>query len=214
MKRFVSFSTMALAAAGLIYQASAGTALADTVPAAPESASPGTTTSGAAPSAPWEQKGFWTSPTIHNYGEIHVLDKTSYRPDPHQTYKIIFMLINGGNDPSKVNSGLDHVARTVNLYTAAGVPLSHLKIVAVVSGKATPLVMTNDAYRARYKVDNPNLPLLAELRKAGVDVTACGQAIPENHFDYSQISKDVSLSYSSLLTVSVLEQQGYGFMLF
>lgn len=168
----------------------------------------------AAGSASWQEPGFWTTPTIKHYGKIHVLDKTAYRPDPRETYKIIFMLTHASKTPGDVNSGLDHVARTVNLYTAAGVPLDHLKIIAVISGKATPIVLKNDAYRALNKVDNPNLPLITALRKAGIDVTVCGQAMPENHLEYSQISKDVTLSYSSLLTVSTLEHQGYGFMPF
>lgn len=201
MTYFKTFSAMLLAAAGFIFQTSTSTAWADAT--ATENTSSVQT-----------QAGFWTSPIIHNYGKIHVLDHTAYRPDPRETYKIIFMLTHGEKDPGKVNGGLDHVARTVNLYGAAGVPLDHLKIVAVVSGKATALALNNEAYRAINKVDNPNLPLIAELRKAGVDVTVCGQAMPENHFDYSQISKDVTLSYSSLLTVSILEHQGYGFMPF
>ena len=43
---------------------------------------------------------------------------------------------NSSKQPGAVNPALDHVARTVNLYAAAGVPLSHLKFVAVAYGAA------------------------------------------------------------------------------
>lgn len=156
-----------------------------------------------------QTQDFWVTPVIQHYGKIHLLDKTAYRPDPKETYKIVFMLTHAAKDAQTVNSGLDHVARTVNLYRAAGVPPEHLKIVAVISAKATPAVLDNAFYRAINHVDNPNLPLIAALRKAGIDVTVCGQAIPENNFTYEQVNKNITLSFSALLTVSILEHQGY-----
>ena len=111
-----------------------------------------------------------------------------------------------------MNVALDHVARTVNLYTAAGVPLDHLKFVAVVSGPATPLVLNDAQYRAAYGVANPNLPLVAELRKAGVDVAVCGQAVAEHEFQYDWVDKGITLSLSALTTVTTLEHQGYSLL--
>ena len=75
--------------------------------------------------------------------------------------------LEGAKSPTAVNGALDHVARTVNLYAAAGVPLDHLKFVAVVSGPATPVVLNDAQYKAAYGVANPNLALIAELKKAG-----------------------------------------------
>lgn len=161
-----------------------------------------------------QQKDFWITPTIHDYGKIHVLSKTAYRPNPQETYKIVFMLTHPSKNVNEVNSGLDHVARIVNLYTSAGVPLDHLKIVAVISGKAVPIVLNNTSYRGLYHVDNPNLPLITELQKAGVDVTICGQSIPENNLSYNQVNKNITLSYSALITITMLEHQGYTFMPF
>lgn len=109
-----------------------------------------------------------------------------------------------------MNGAFDHVARTVNLYVAAGVPLKHLSFVAIVSGAATPL---DDAhYRAKFGVPNPNLPLIDELRQAGVDVAICGQAVAEHDFDYQWIDHKVTLALSGLTTVSVLEQRGYALL--
>jgi hypothetical protein len=81
---------------------------------------------------------FWTTPTIHGYGRIHYLPDSAYRPQADQTYRIVFSVTQDAKAPATVNAALDHVARTVNLYAAAGVPLSHLKFVAIISGGATP----------------------------------------------------------------------------
>lgn len=154
-------------------------------------------------------RGFWSTPTIHGYGKIHYVADGAYKPRADQTYKIVFTLTTPAKAPDKVNGSLDHVARTINIFTAAGVPLDHLKIVAVAAGPATPLALDNAHYRAKFGVDNPNLPLIAQLHKAGVDVSVCAQAMGEHHFDYSWKAKDVSLSLSALSTVITLQHEGY-----
>jgi intracellular sulfur oxidation DsrE/DsrF family protein len=156
--------------------------------------------------------GFWTTPTVHGYGKMHYLPNAAYRPQADQTYRIVFSITQASKSPASVNAALDHVARAVNLYAAAGVPLSHLKFVAVVSGPATPLVLNDAQYRTAYGVANPNLALVAELRKAGVDVAVCGQAVAEHDFQYDWVDKSVTLSLSALTTVTTLEHQGYDFL--
>ncbi len=164
------------------------------------------------PTSALARDAFWSTPTIHGYGRIHYLPDAAYKPQPGQTYKIVFALTKAPKAPSDVNPSLDHVARTVNLYVAAGVPLSHLKFVAVASGGATALAVDNAAYRARFGVDNPNRRLIRELRAAGVDVAVCGQAVAEHHFKYSQVAHNVTLALSALTTVTTLEHQGYALM--
>jgi intracellular sulfur oxidation DsrE/DsrF family protein len=159
-----------------------------------------------------EPQGYWTTPTIQGYGPMHVLPDAAFQPQADHTYKIVFALTQGSKTPDAVNPALDHVARTVNLYVAAGVPLSHLKFVAVASGAATSLALDDAHYRVAYGVANPNLPLIAELKKAGVTVAVCGQAVAEHHFSYDSIASDVTLALSGLTTVTTLESQGYGLM--
>ena len=156
--------------------------------------------------------GFWTTPTIVGYGKIHPLADAAYQPDKTATYKVVFALTKGPKTPADVNPALDHVARTVNLYVAAGVPLTQLKFVAVASGDATALALDDAAYRSRFNTANPNLPLIAALRHAGVDVAVCGQAVAEHHFAYSEVDKSVTTALSALPTITTLEHQGYSLM--
>ncbi len=159
-----------------------------------------------------EPQGFWTTPTIQGYGAIHFLPDAAFKPEADHTYKIVFALTQASKSPDAVNPALDRVARTVNLYVAAGVPLSHLKLVAVAYGAATPIALDDTHYRVAFGVPNPNLPLIAELKKAGVTVAVCGQAVAEHHFSYDSIAADVTLALSGLTTVTTLESQGYALM--
>ena len=155
---------------------------------------------------------FWTSPTIAGYGRFHPLPQAAYKPDPGQTYRIVFAMTAAPKTPGDVNPALERVARTVNLYVASGVPLSQLKFVAVAYGPATALALNDTQYKAAYGVANPNLPLLAMLRKAGVDVAVCGQAVAEHDFQYDWIDPSVTLALSALATITSLEQAGYHLM--
>lgn len=145
-------------------------------------------------------------------GDYHPLPHAAYQPDPAATYKVVFALTKGSDKPSQVNPALERVARTVNLYASAGVPLNHLKFVAVAAGPATSLVLDNEHYKAQFGVANPNLPVIAQLRKAGVDVAVCGQAMAEHHYPNEWAAKDVTLSLSALTTITELEQKGYALM--
>ena len=162
--------------------------------------------------APADAPNFWTTPTIENYGKIHALPNGAFKPQPEHAYKVVFALSQASAQPDKVSPALDHVARTVNLYVASGVPLDKLKFVAIAYGAATPLALDDAHYRAAFGVPNPNLPLIDELKKAGVTIAVCGQAVGEHHFAYDWIDSRVTLAQSALTTITTLQQQGYALM--
>jgi len=156
--------------------------------------------------------GFWTTPAIEGYGKIHALPQGAYRPDPAQSYRIVIGMTAASKSPDEVNPALERVARTVNLYASAGVPVSHLKVVAVAYSQATALALNDAQYKAAYGVANPNLPVIARLRKAGVDVAVCGQAVAEHKYQYDWVDSSVTVALSAITTITTLEHQGYNLM--
>jgi intracellular sulfur oxidation DsrE/DsrF family protein len=167
------------------------------------------TVSASAFAADADAANFWQTPALPGVGKMHPLPKAAYQPQQSVTYRIVFAVTKGVDQPGEVNPSLDRVARTVNLYASAGVPLDHMKFVAVLYGPATQAVLDNEHYRQQFGTDNPNLELIHKLRAAGVDVAVCGQAVAEHKFDYGWVHPDVTLALSALTTVSVLETQGY-----
>lgn len=155
---------------------------------------------------------FWQTPALPGVGKMHPLPKAAYQPQNNETYKVVFSVTKAGSKPDELNPSLDRVARTVNLYASAGVPLNHLKFVAVMYGGATDAALDNEHYRQKYNLDNPNLDLIRKLRNAGVDVAVCGQAAAEHQDQYEWIASDVTLALSALTTITTLEHQGYVLM--
>jgi len=152
----------------------------------------------------------WTYPTIQGFGKIVALPNATMQPSKDSDYKVVFNMTVGG-DADKVNPSLDRAARAVNIFTSAGVPLSHLHFVVVIHGPATPSVLNNARYREKFSVDNPNIKLIGELEKVGVKVVVCGQALANQNFPHDWVDPQVEITLAAISDVIILEQQGYVF---
>ena len=111
----------------------------------------------------------WINLAIPDFGASVSLPAAAIQPDKNTEYKVVFNLIGEGPN-EKINPSLERVARAVNIFASAGVPLSHLHFVAVIHGPATQSVLDNDHYKEKFNVDNLNVKLIAELKSAGVKV--------------------------------------------
>jgi intracellular sulfur oxidation DsrE/DsrF family protein len=152
---------------------------------------------------------FLQTPAIQSAGRIHPLPQSAYQPNRKATYKVVFWLTKAAAKPDELSPALERVARTVNLYVGAGVPLNHLEFIAVASGPATAIALDNAHYHKQYGTANPNLPVIEELRKAKIDITVCGQAVAEHHYQYDWIDPHVKVALSALTTIIDLQQKGY-----
>lgn len=150
----------------------------------------------------------WINPTIQEAGAIVALPNAGMQPNKNIDYKVVFN-VTGWGAPDKVQIGLDRVARTVNLFTSAGVPLSRLHLVAVVHGPATPAILDDAHYKEKFGVENPNTKLISELKKAGVQVVVCGQALAHNKFPDAWVNPQVEITLAALTDLIILQQQGY-----
>jgi intracellular sulfur oxidation DsrE/DsrF family protein len=101
------------------------------------------------------------------------------------------------------------VARAVNLFASAGVPQSHLNLVVVIHGTATPIVLDNAHYQEKFKLENPNIALIDALEKAGVKVAVCGQALAGNKFPQEWVYPKIENTLSAITDIVILEKNGY-----
>jgi len=124
-----------------------------------------------------------------------------------------FFDITADAKPGEVNMGLEQVARLLNLYGAAGLKTGDVKIAAVFHGAADKAVLSDAAYFARFKVAaNPNLPLIRELKKAGVEVLVCGQSLHELGFKAEEVAKEVPVADAAMLVLVNKQADGYAYI--
>ena len=153
--------------------------------------------------------GPWVTPAI-KAGPMHPLPDAAYQPSQNKVYKAVFAVTRpsrGDNDP---DGGLTPVARAVNIFASAKVPMAHLKFVVLIYGMdATPMVLDNAHYKKRFGTDNPNLEVIHELKKAGVKVVVCGQALAALGIQHGWVDPDVTIALSALSTMVMLQDKGY-----
>jgi intracellular sulfur oxidation DsrE/DsrF family protein len=131
-------------------------------------------------------------------------------PDPSLTYKVVFDISKAAPRIDDVNPGLAGVARYFNTLAKCGVPADHRKIAVVLHQAATEVILNNAAFKARNDGhDNPNVALIQDLKKAGVDLRVCGQAVLARKIDPATIQPEIELDLWALTTITNLELRGY-----
>lgn len=188
---------LVLAAAGLCLQGA-------TARAARSAASPA--------AAPAPSQPMWIYPVIKGFGGVHPRPHLSPRPDPSVNYRIFVDVVSDERDPAGRYEALQRLARLVNLMAYAKVPADHVHIVALLDGATGWAAMSEAFSRKQFHADNPNLPLLHALRRAGVDLLVCGQALAEHDLPDSAVTPDVTITLSALTDAVVYGRRGYIYM--
>lgn len=157
----------------------------------------------------------WRSPVIHGYGLEMPLPHAAVQPDTTIQYKIIFEITKAPRQKGDVTPGLEHLARLINVYDDAGIPPSKLKLVAVVTGPATRLVLNNELYQKKFKQKNPDAQLVKLLKeKGGVTFYVCGQALHGMGYNEKDVLPQFQVALSALTVVPTYELRGYALMSF
>ena len=143
------------------------------------------------------------------YGGIYDMEEATLRPDPAREYRLVIDVYSGSEIPDSVAFGLYNVCRTLNLFAVAGVPPENLDVVLALHGEATYGIANDGLYREWFGVANPNLPVIAALREAGVRVTVCGQSLIGREIPPEAVAEDVEIATSMLTTVAHYQMLGY-----
>ena len=131
-------------------------------------------------------------------------------PDKSTEYKVLFDVARAPGKPTDVNPMLETAARYLNTLAKVGVPAEHRKIAIIFHQGGTPAILKNDEFKARNKgQDNPNIAIIQALRKAGVELHVCGQAVLASKIDPKDIQPEIQLDLWALTTIVNLETRGY-----
>jgi intracellular sulfur oxidation DsrE/DsrF family protein len=146
-------------------------------------------------------------PRIKGYGGVVPLPKAAQQP--RKGAKVVFD-VTAEAKAEEVNKGLERAARLLNLYAAAGLADGDVQVAVVLHGEATRTALADKPYAVRFGTrGNPNLPLLRELKKAGVEVYVCGQALHYKKFPADEVTEDATLALSALTAVVNKQVDGY-----
>ncbi|MDQ8165521.1 MAG: DsrE family protein [Gemmatimonadota bacterium] len=150
-----------------------------------------------------------TGPVIQKGGGHFPVPNATFTVPAGVTYKMAWDIAVGSAKPGDANAAYDVPARFVNQAAVMGMARSATELAVVIHGSAGEEVLTNDEYRARKGVDNPNIALLEEMSKAGVKIIICGQTVGSRKMPRDKILPFVLVAPSATWTHAVLQQQGF-----
>lgn len=167
--------------------------------------------SGAAGEIPFLKPiGIQQFPRIQGAGGVYPLPAGVDMPAADVVHRLLIDATTADTTATGINRHLDAAARAVNLYALAKVPPDNLKVALVVHGKATPLVLSDARYREHFGKPNPDAALIARLRKAGVEIYVCGQALSHQGHAVADVRDDIRVAQSAMSKLVELQAAGYG----
>lgn len=156
----------------------------------------------------------WEYPVIKDAGPVINLPKAAVQPVTNIDYKILFDIMGWPEMQGTQVPGLFSVAQVINTFAIAGTQPDKLNLALVLHGKATESVLQAQAFQDRHGFANPNLKLISELRKLGVTLYVCGQALAAHDIASKDVNPAITIALSAHIVVPTYQLQGYAFMPF
>ena len=154
----------------------------------------------------------WIYPVIPGIGGVHPRPNLPVWPDPKVDYHIFVNIVSNERNPAGEYDALMRLARLVNVMAYAQVPPDHVHIVALLDSEAGYAALSDAYFRKMFHADNPNLAAVHALKKAGVQLLICSQALAESKLPDSAVDPDVTITLSALTDMVVYGQKGYIYM--
>ncbi|HZP47835.1 MAG TPA: DsrE family protein [Vicinamibacterales bacterium] len=129
-------------------------------------------------------------------------------PDPNTDYKVVFS-VSAKAKEDEVHPTLKMIGLYLNTLAHNGVPAKNRHIAAMFHQGGGDAVFSNEVYKARHGVDNPNIAALKELHDAGVTLHVCGQGLIGKKVDPSQLLPGVQADLWAMVTMVNLQSRGY-----
>lgn len=138
----------------------------------------------------------------------------AFQPSRARTYRAIFDGTRGAESPAAILPVLVMTGDVLNDLSATGVPLTNAKLAVVFHGAAVDGILDDAHYRAKFRRANPNLAVLAALKKNGVELYVCGQYLAAMKIPPASLAHEVTLATDAELVLIELQNRGYALMSF
>lgn len=148
-------------------------------------------------------------PAIAGYGKTLPTEGLANPPDKATRYRVVFEITRAATEPGQINPALERVARFINVLSEVGVHPLAGDVVVVIHGPATPSVLDDDAYKARFNQANPNTALISALRTAGVDLHVCNFALANAKINKASVAEGVMVDVAAMVTLATLQLKGW-----
>lgn len=153
-------------------------------------------------------------PVFEDIGVTFDIENADFIPDSSSTLKAIFDIDYMPKDSLSSNFIISSLHRYLNMHVNSGVKESNIYLALVLHGASTKDALTNESYKRKYGVDNPNINLIKTLSDHGVDLFLCGQSAAYSDISKSEILPEIKLALSAMSVLTVYQAKGYSLIKF
>jgi intracellular sulfur oxidation DsrE/DsrF family protein len=150
-------------------------------------------------------------PTADGYAAI---PGAALSPTSATKYQAVFDATRPATKPTELVPAINMAASELNALAAVNAPLSNAKFAIVFHGSAVDGILDSEHYKAKFGIDNPNLKVIREMKKAGVEFFVCGQYLAAEKVDPKTLSPEVALAADALLVLMHYQNKGYALISF
>lgn len=147
------------------------------------------------------------------YGWV-TIPRVALTPDRNRTYRAIYDATLLPQEPTQLVPALNMTGAMLNALAASGIPIANARFVVIFHGAAINGILDDTRYRTKFGVPNPNLSVLTQLRKAGVELFVCGQNLAAENIDPTALSPDVTVASAAPIVLMTYQNDGYALMNF
>lgn len=151
---------------------------------------------------------------IKNFGTTFTVVNPEIKTDTTANLKVIFDVSSTSADNKVINKNIVTAARFLNMHAKEGMKLSQLKVAMTIHGGAWKDVLSDEAYKKKFGVVNPNSQLIKDLNAAGVDIIICGQTANFRGIDRPVVLPEVKFALSAMTALLQYQSKGYTFIKF
>jgi intracellular sulfur oxidation DsrE/DsrF family protein len=167
--------------------------------------------SAAAALAQWPAPKAPAIPEADGYVEI---PNVAAAPTRNSIYRAVFDATRPADKPTALLPALNMAGSELNALAAVNAPVGNAKFAIVFHGPAVNGILDDKHYEAKFRTTNPNLKVIAEMKKRGVEFFVCGQYLASEKIDPKTLTPDVKLAADALLVLMEYQNKGYALMSF
>ncbi len=154
------------------------------------------------------------SPAVPEADGYVRIPNAALSPRKGSTYRTIFDATRPADKPEQLVPALNMAGSQLNALAGANVPLQNAKFAIVFHGAAVDGILDDFHYKAKFGTNNPNLKVIGEMKKHGVEFFVCGQYLAAEKIDPKTLTPDVTLAADALIVLIHYQNKGYALISF
>ncbi len=149
------------------------------------------------------------APVIPEADGFVVIPKAAMTPEKNRIYKAIVDATRTAKTPSDLAPALNEVGALLNAFESSKVPLKNVKLAVIFHGAAVDGILNDAQYLTKTGKRNPNIRVIQDLKKRGIELYVCGQHLARERIDPRSLLPEIQVASDASIVLIAYANAGY-----